>query len=299
LKIEIAVPCHNEESTIGKVVCDFRVALPKAEVVVYDNNSKDNSATVARKAGARVVRVNRQGKGHVVQKIFESSTADIIVMVDGDDTYEADDVRLLTEPLISDAADMTIGTRLHTDVTEFRKMHHFGNRLLTRLLNTLFREQYKDILSGYRAFNRRFIENVPVISVGFEVETELVIQAVENGMAVSEFPIRFRDRPPGSYSKLNTTRDGYRILITMVRMLRDHRPLLCFSVAGLFSGCIGGLFCIAGFLLGAQTGGLSGFRNIGAMLIILSAVLFLCGLVLSTINTRMRELSSLGRRRRI
>ncbi|MFC1453109.1 glycosyltransferase family 2 protein [Verrucomicrobiota bacterium] len=297
MTIEVAIPCYNEEPTIGKVVGDFRIALPDADVVVYDNNSKDASARVAQEAGARVVRVNRQGKGYVVQQVFENTQADIVVMVDGDDTYEADDVGKLIEPLKAGDADMTIGTRLHCGSGEFRQLHHFGNRLMTRALNFMFGQTHKDILSGYRGFSRRFIENVPVVSVGFEVETELMIQAMETGMIVKEIPTGFRQRPPGSDSKLSTARDGYRILVTMVKMLRDHRPLMVFSVLGLVSAAVGGTLWLAVILQGAEGRLPSALRSLGAVLVIGSVALFWVGLVLNTVNTRMRELSLLMRRK--
>lgn len=298
MKIEIAIPCYNEQLTIEKVIRDFLDVMPDAEVVVYDNNSQDNSAALARNAGARVIRVNRQGKGYVVETIFESTEADIVVLVDGDDTYEAQDATQLIEPLISDAVDMTIGTRLHTDAAAFRLMHRFGNRFLTGMLNTIFRTRYEDILSGYRAFNRRFIENVPVISRGFEVETELTIQALEKGMAVRDIPIRFRQRPTGSDSKLNTIGDGYRIILMMIVLLRDHRPLFTFSLLGILLVCISFPIWLLGFLRGSTNDLFSLFRSVGALLIMLSIGLFLVGLILNTINTRMREHFLLMKRKR-
>jgi len=297
MKIEVAIPCLNEEVTVGKVISDFRSAIPEAEIVVYDNNSKDHTAKIAMDVGAKVIRVNRQGKGYVIQKIFESSTAEIIVLVDGDDTYEAMDVNALIEPLISGSADMTVGTRLHSNTKEFRRMHHFGNRLLTWMLNLIFRTRYNDILSGYRAFNRRFIENVPLISTGFTVEAELTIQALETSMAVEETPIRFRDRPAGSHSKLNTFSDGYNILLMMVALLRDHQPLFVFTLAGILTICFGLPIWFIGFLNIAQNNIFPVFRSIGALLIIFAAGFFLVGLILNAVNTRVRELLSLARRR--
>lgn len=298
MKIEVAVPCYNEEPTIEKVVRDFSAALPEAEIVVYDNNSTDGSAAFARKAGARVVRVNRQGKGYVVEKVFELSQADIVVMVDGDDTYEARDVNQLIEPLGSGSADMTIGTRLHFGTAEFGRTRYFGNRVLTWMLNTIFRTHYQDILSGYRAFNRRFVENIPITSGGFQVETELIIQALEDGMVVKEIPIGFRQRPPGSESKLSAFRDGYHIILMIIASLRDHRPLLAFTVVGLLSVCIGVPIWVIGFLYAAGNNLLSVCRSVGTLFIILAVGLFLVGLILNTINTRMREQRLLMKRKR-
>lgn len=297
MKIEVAIPCYNEEMTITKVIRDFRSALPEADIVVYDNNSSDRSALLAMEEGARVVPVNQQGKGWVVKKIFEQSDVDIVVMVDGDDTYEAKDVKSLIHPIYSEEADMTIGTRLHTNPLEFRKFHHFGNRILTHILNALFRTHYQDILSGYRAFNRRFIENVPVVSRGFEIETELMIQALEQGMSIKEIPIGFRNRPAGSDSKLSSIRDGYRIILVMIMLLRDHKPLLTFTLVSIISFLIGLSMWIIGLTKVKYNPFLVIFRNGGAGLMMISIGLFLVGLTLNTINTRMRELMSLLKRR--
>jgi len=297
--IEVAIPCYNEESTIEKVVRDFQIALPNAEVVVYDNNSGDRSADLAEKAGARIERVGRQGKGYVLQKIFETSKAETIVVVDGDDTYEANDVGLLIDPIIEGSVDMSIGTRLHSDVSEFRGMHHFGNRLLTWILNRLFKTSYKDILSGYRVFSRRFVETVPLISTGFDIETELMIQGLEGGLAIKEISIRYRQRPEGSDSKLSTFKDGYRILITMVTMLRDHRPFFAFTMAAIATALVGSLLWTMGFLYGSESGVFSIFRNAGALFSLITVGLFFVGLILNTVNTRMKELQSLNRRKKI
>jgi glycosyltransferase involved in cell wall biosynthesis len=299
MKIEIAIPCYNEEVTVQKVVRDFHNALPQADIVVYDNNSTDRTAKLAVEAGAKVLRVNRQGKGFVVQKIFETTPADIVVMVDGDDTYEAMDVDKLIEPLVTGYADMTVGTRLESKKDNFRAMHHFGNRILTRTLNFFFKTRFEDILSGYRGFNRRFVENVPLTSQGFTIETELMIQALENGMAVSEIPIRFRERPEGSHSKLNTFSDGYNIILLMVSLLRDHRPLLVFSLISILFSLIGIPVWLSGYLYGEGNNFFSVMRSIGALLIIFTIFFFMVGLILNTINTRIRELLSLAKRRHL
>jgi glycosyltransferase involved in cell wall biosynthesis len=296
MNIEVAIPCYNEQATISKVVRDFRAALPGQEIVVYDNNSTDRTAEFALQAGARVVRVNRRGKGVVVQAIFETSPADIVVIVDGDDTYEAADIELLVAPVRSGEADMVIGTRLHNRPAEFHPLHHFGNRLLTGTLNKLYGTAHQDILSGYRAFSRRFIERVPLISTGFEIETELLIQTHEYNLAVKEIPIRFRNRPPDSLSKLNSIRDGYRILLTMVTLLRDHRPLLTFGVAAAVTFLLGITLWLVGFVHRGEQHLFSVSRNLGVVLIEVSLALLLSGLVLNTINTRVRELTSLLRR---
>lgn len=297
MKFEVAIPCYNEEQTIADVVRSFRASVPEADVVVYDNNSSDATAARAREAGGRVVRVPRQGKGCVVQSIFATSDADVVLIVDGDGTYEASDAGLLIGPVAANEADMAIGTRLHASTVEFRRMHHFGNRVLTWMLNAMFGTSYRDILSGYRAFSRRFRERVPLIGTGFEIETELMVQALVNGMAVREVPIGFRARPPGSASKLSSFRDGYRILVAMIVLLRDHRPLFTFSLAALVLTVIGALVWGAATFYFASAPYAGIWRSIGAFLIQFSAGLVLVGLILNTINTRMRELMSLIRRR--
>ena len=292
MKIEIAIPCYNEEISIAKVVHDFRAALPAAKIVVYDNHSTDQTATRANAAGADVVRVNRRGKGQVVQTAFQLTEADVLVLVDGDDTYEAGDVQKLIDPIVTGYADMTVGTRLHTDSKNFRRLHHFGNRLLTWTLNTLYRTQHHDILSGYRAFNRAFLKQVPLISDGFQIETELLIQANEFYFIVQETPIGFRDRPAGSFSKLKSFRDGYRIFLTMVVLLRDHRPLFTFTALAGLSFLVGLTAWLMGYLQPVH----SVFRNAGVVIMGAAFGLQLVGLVLNTINTRMRELMSLQHR---
>jgi glycosyltransferase involved in cell wall biosynthesis len=290
----VAIPCLNEEKTVGKVVADFRAALPEAEIVVYDNGSTDKTSERAAEAGARVATVSQPGKGNVVKGIFESSDADVVLMVDGDDTYEALDAMLLIGPVLRGAADMTIGTRLHTGRSAFRSLHFLGNRLMTGLLNALFHSRFEDILSGYRAFSRRFIGHIPLLGRGFEIETELMLQALEHGMTVREIPIRFRNRPDGSESKLGTFKDGYRILLTIVSMLRDHRPLFLFSVAAFVSLSVGG----AAWAFNREAAGIRlAVSLVGLFMMKLSIVLFLAGLILNTINVRMGEIASLLKRR--
>ena len=276
--IEVAVPCFNEVRTIAKVVQDFRRVLPEARIVVYDNGSTDGSAETAGAAGAEVRQVNRRGKGFVSQAIFEQSRDDVVLMVDGDDTYSADDAPQLLAPLLHGEADMTIGTRLEQSAdASFRRFHRFGNQLFTVLLNVIFRVSFRDILSGYRGFSRRFLSDVPLITCGFETETELILQALELGLVVREIPVRYQPRPAGSQSKLRTIRDGYRILMTIVVLLRDHRPLLVFGA------------------LSAALAALS--RGVNATLAVAALMTLLAGLILNTVNTRFRELQSLLRRR--
>jgi glycosyltransferase involved in cell wall biosynthesis len=298
MKIEVAIPCFNEELTVSKVVKDFKKALEGADIVVYDNNSTDRTAELAKEAGARVVRAAAQGKGNAVKQIFEVSDADIIVMVDGDDTYEAEDVKLLIEPVKNQQADMVIGTRIGSGPAELGQLHFLGNRVITIFLNLLFGTKYEDILSGYRVFNRRFASNVPLIGTGFEIESELMLQALENGMAVKELPIRFRKRPENSKSKLRTFGYGYRIIITIIAILRDHKPLFLFSLISLTTAlAVCGVWTAGYFHFPDSTV----FRladKFGVYLLFASFALFLAGLVLNTVNVRMREIASLLKRKK-
>ena len=237
MRIAIAVPCFNEAPTVGKVVEDFRRELPDAEIVVFDNASTDATGDEAVAAGARVVLEKRPGKGYVMQSIFETVDADVLVVVDGDDTYFAEDVHALLEPVVKDRADMVVGNRLKdASGRALNDLRRFGNHLIIGIMNFVFRTSFKDILSGYRVMNRNFLRSVPLITGGFE--TELTLQALGKGMVIEEIPIRYRERPSGSYSKLSPFGDGYRILITIAMLLRNHRPLYFFSVLAAVLGMI-------------------------------------------------------------
>ena len=233
-RIAIIIPCHNEELTVGAVVRAFRNELPDAELYVFDNNSTDNTAEVAVEAGARVIAERRQGKGFVVQSMFRSVDADCYVMVDGDATYPSADVHRLIDPIMRDEADMVVGSRLaHDSRAGFRLLNHFGNFVVLWILNAMFRSRLTDILSGYRAFNRRFVASVPLFGGGFEIETELTIKAVKRGFRIMEIPIELKSRPAGSSSKIHLVRDGFLILNTMLALFRDYHPLTFFGTAGI------------------------------------------------------------------
>lgn len=243
-RIAVLIPCHNEAPTIGKVVDDFRSHLPSAAIYVFDNSSTDASASIAREHGAVVIREPRRGKGFVVEKMFTSVDADYYVMVDGDDTYPADCVNKLLEPLMSGDADMVVGARLSTYAREsFRRLHIFGNNLVRLLVNWVSKSQLMDIMSGYRAFNRRVVERIPVVSSGFEVETEMTIQTLYYRMRIVEVSIPYKQRPAGSESKLSTFRDGFRVLWKIFSLFRAFKPLT-------FFGGIGLLFFVLGILAG-------------------------------------------------
>jgi glycosyltransferase involved in cell wall biosynthesis len=231
-EIAVLVPCFNEAAAIDKVVRDFRAALPTATVYVYDNNSTDDTAEVARRAGAVVRRERRRGKGNVVRRMFQDIEADAYVMVDGDDTYDAAVAGALVDRLVAERLDMVVGRRIETHQAAYRAGHRLGNRVLTGLVAWLFGAQIDDMLSGYRVFSRRFVKSFPSSSREFEIETELTVHAMQLRMAVAEIETSYKERPPGSTSKLRTFRDGWQILLTITNLVRNERPLLFFSLLG-------------------------------------------------------------------
>lgn len=232
LAIAVLVPCYNEEAAIGKVVADFRAALPTADIYVYDNNSSDRTADVAAGAGATVRRELEQGKGHVVRRMFADIEADIYVLVDGDATYDAPSVNAMIARLLDDRLDMVVGARVDREEAAYRSGHRLGNRLLTGFVANVFGDKFGDMLSGYRVFSRRFVKTFPVLSGGFEIETELTIHSLELGLPSAEIRTPYYARPAGSVSKLNTWRDGFRILWTILKLYRSERPLPFFASLG-------------------------------------------------------------------
>ena len=298
--VAIVVPCYNEAATIAKVVADFRRVLPGAQVIVVDNASSDDTGSIAEDAGAFVLRESRRGKGFALLHGFRAArNARYVVMVDGDDTYPAEDAVRLIEAL-ENGADVAIGTRLADyESTAFRPAHTFGNKLFIWLMRAMFGVKTEDLFSGYRAFTHRFLETSPLIAQGFEVETELSIQALAGGFCVTEIPVRYRSRPVDSPSKLNTFRDGYRILIAMLAFFRDYRPLMLFTSIALafFAGSLvtGGVvvteYLRSGQILRIPTAILS----VGLALV--GSVSMIGGLLLSSINRRAAELSVLINRR--
>ncbi len=234
LRIAVLVPCYNEETAVATVVADFRKALPTAEIHVYDNNSGDRTIEVARAAGAIVCSERRQGKGHVVRRMFADVDADIYVLVDGDATYDAPSAPRMIDTLINDRLDMVVGFRVDQSVAAYRPGHRTGNWMLTSFLSTVFGQAFKDILSGYRVFSRRFVKSFPVLSDGFEIETELSVHALELALPVTEIETPYYARPEGSVSKLNTWRDGFRILGTILKLYRSEKPLRFFTAIGVF-----------------------------------------------------------------
>jgi glycosyltransferase involved in cell wall biosynthesis len=294
-RLAVLIPCFNEEITIGKVVRDFQQALPAARIYVYDNNSTDRSAAMARAAGAVVRRETQQGKGHVVRRMFADIDADIYVLVDGDDTYDAAAAPRLVETLLDETCDIVNAIRISTAQAAYRRGHKLGNRLLTGLVSYTFDRTTDDMLSGYRAFSRRFVKSFPAMSGGFEIETELTIHAFELGMPVREVATDYKERPAGSSSKLSTYRDGLRILTTILILLKEERPFQFFAVLGV-------ALAVLGFLLGLpvvfeflRTGLVPRLPTalLATALVLLSFLSLTCGLILDTVTRGRREMKRL------
>ena len=296
MRIAVLVPCFNEEAAVAKVVVDFRKALPTAKIFVYDNNSRDRTVAVAREAGAEVRSERRQGKGHVVRRMFADVDADIYILVDGDATYDAASAPRMIDRLLSDHLDMVVGFRVDQVQAAYRTGHRTGNWVLTSFLSSVFGQAFKDILSGYRVFSRRFVKSFPVLSDGFEIETELSVHALELALPVAEVETPYYARPEGSFSKLNTWRDGFRILGTILKLYRSEKPLRFFTAIGIFLALVSvGLaipvlvtFLEQGLVPRLPTAVLSMGLMILAMLSVSS------GMVLDTVTRGRREMKLLA-----
>lgn len=292
-EIAVLIPCYNESQTIEKVVKDFRAALPEAVVYVYDNNSTDGTDEIARNAGA-VVRYERlQGKGNVVRNMFRDIDAKCYIMADGDDTYPAESAREMAEKVLVDGADMVVGDRLSsTYFTENkRRFHNFGNSLVRSTINRLFATDINDIMTGYRAFSFGFVKTFPVLSKGFEIETEMSIHAADKNMHVANVVINYKDRPKGSESKLNTVSDGFKVLHTIGSLYRTYKPFGFFGVISAVLAIIGVILIIPVFMEYFRTGLVGRFPTlIGAGFILVAAILsFFCGLILKTMTVKNRQ----------
>ena len=290
------MPCFNEEVAVAKVVKDFRAALPDATIFVFDNNSTDNTVKAARTAGAEVYREKRQGKGYVVRRMFTDVDADIYVLVDGDATYDAPSVVPMIKRLLADRLDMVVANRVDRDEAAYRAGHRTGNWLLTSFVAAVFGPSFNDMLSGYRVFSRRFVKSFPVLSGGFEIETELTIHALELGMAVAEVDSPYYARPKGSASKLNTWSDGFRILRTIIRLYRAERPLPFFGAIGLMLAIASIGFAIPVVVTYLETGLVPRLPTavLATGLMILASLSVAIGLVLDTVTRGRREMKLLA-----
>ena len=295
-RIAVLVPCFNEEAAVANVVADFRKVLPSAQIYVYDNNSKDRTAAIAREAGAEVRAERRQGKGHVVRRMFADIDADIYVLVDGDATYDAPSAPRMIEMLVREHLDMVVGLRVDQNKAAYRAGHRTGNLLLTRFLAEVFGHDFKDILSGYRVFSRRFVKSFPVLSDGFEIETELSVHALELALPVAEIETPYFARPEGSFSKLNTWRDGFRILGTMLKLYRSEKPLRFFTAIGIFLALVSVGLAIPIFVTYVQEGIVPRLPTavLSTGLMIVAILTMSSGLVLDTVTRGRREMKLLA-----
>lgn len=293
-KIAVLIPCYNESKTIAKVISDYKAALPEADVYVYDNNSKDGTDEIARKAGAIVRYERRQGKGNVIRTMFREIDADCYLMIDGDDTYPAENAQEMCRLVLDQQVDMVIGDRLSSTYFEENKrpFHNFGNSLVRGLINKLFHANVKDIMTGYRAFSKAFVKHFPVLSQGFEIETEMTIHALDKNFYIKEVPVQYRDRPEGSVSKLNTYSDGAKVLMTIARLFREYKPFLFFSVVAILFLLVALILFIPVFVEYLQTGLVPRFPTliVSGLLALLGCMFFFCGVILDVVAQKHKQL---------
>jgi glycosyltransferase involved in cell wall biosynthesis len=293
--VAVIIPCYNEAAAIAKVVRDFRAALPCADVVVYDNNSRDDTARLAREAGAQVFAEPLQGKGHVIRRMFADVDADVYVLVDGDDTYDAAAAPAMVDKLLAERLDLVNGRRRETDAQNWRRGHRWGNRVLTGMAKRLFGDRLDDMLSGYKIFSRRYVKSFPALSTGFEIETELTIHALEMNMPIAEVDTAYRNRPEGSVSKLNTFRDGLRIIAMIARLLKEVRPLAFFSTIAALLAAFALLLAVplaAEYLETGLVPRLPTAVLVTGMMIV-AALSFTCGVLLDSVARSRREIKRL------
>lgn len=296
LRVAVLVPCFNEEAAIGQVVGEFRAVLPNAAIYVYDNNSTDQTAEVARAAGAIVRRETNQGKGAVVRRMFSDVEADIYVLVDGDATYDARSVGVMIARLLDESLDMVVAARVHQDSAAFRPGHRVGNRLFSAFVASIFEPTFTDILSGYRVFSRRYVKSFPVLSRGFEIEIELVVHALALELPVAEVSTPYYARPQGSVSKLSTWRDGLRILVAIVRLYRTERPLGFFSTIGILLASAAVALAAPIFVTYIETGTVPRLPTaiLSTGLMLLAFLSIASGLILDTVTRGRREIKLLA-----
>ena len=292
-KIAVLIPCYNEAATIGKVVADFRAALPYAVIYVYDNNSTDETASIAASAGAVVRHEYQQGKGNVIRRMFREVNADCYIMVDGDDTYPAEEAPEMVKQVLENQVDMVVGDRLSSTYLEENKrpFHNFGNVLVRFGINTLFKSDIRDMMTGFRAFSYQFVKTFPVLSRGFEIETEMSIHAIEKNLSVSNVVIEYRDRPEGSESKLNTYSDGFKVLRTIMRLFRTYKPKAFYSIIALVLLLISLVFFAPILVEYARTGLVPKFPTlITCGFVVIAAIqAFFAGMVLETIEQKNKQ----------
>lgn len=296
-KIAVLIPCYNESKTIEKVVKDFKTVLPTADIYVYDNNSSDGTDKIAQNAGAIVKYERRQGKGNVIHSMFHDIDADCYIMVDGDDTYEAKDAIKIVEAVLKHDADMVIGDRLSSTYFSENKrpFHNVGNKTVRFLINKLFKNNIKDIMTGYRGFSKKFVKTFPVISKGFEIETEMTIHALDKNFYIEEFPIEYRDRPVGSESKLNTVSDGIKVIKTIAKLFKEYKPFAFFSIISIILWIISIGFFTPIFIQFLETGLVSKIPTVivSGITAVIGSLMFICGIILDVVVKKHRQLYEL------
>lgn len=296
-KIAVLIPCYNESKTIEKVVKDFKTVLPTADIYVYDNNSSDGTDKIAQNAGAIVKYERRQGKGNVIRSMFHDIDADCYIMVDGDDTYEAKDATKIVEAVLKHDADMVIGDRLSSTYFSENKrpFHNVGNKTVRFLINKLFKNNIKDIMTGYRGFSKKFVKTFPVISKGFEIETEMTIHALDKNFYIEEFPIEYRDRPVGSESKLNTVSDGIKVIKTIAKLFKEYKPFAFFSIISIILWIISIGFFTPIFIQFLETGLVAKIPTVivSGITAVIGSLMFICGIILDVVVKKHRQLYEL------
>lgn len=295
--IAVLIPCYNESLTIKQVVESYQKELPEAVIYVYDNNSTDHTDRIAREAGAIVRYESRQGKGNVIRSMFRDIDAKCYLMVDGDDTYPAENARRMCQLVLDNKADMVVGDRLSsTYFTENKRLfHNFGNVLVRKLINVMFKSDVHDIMTGYRTFSYAFVKTFPILSKGFEIETEMTIHALDKNFKLQEIPVMYKDRPTGSQSKLNTYADGVKVLATIAKLFKDYKPMIFFGWFSLFFLLLSAVFGIPVFVEYFETGLVERFPTLifAGFLMMASMMMMMCGLILEVIVTKNRQMFEL------
>ena len=296
-KIAVLIPCYNESKTIAKVVRDFKKALPAAEIYVYDNNSTDNTDEIARKEGAIVCYEYRQGKGNVIRSMFRDLDADCYLMIDGDDTYPAENAQEMCDLVLNKGVDMVIGDRLSSTYFEENKrpFHNLGNSLVRGLINYLFKSNVKDIMTGYRAFSKPFVKHFPILSKGFEIETEMTIHALDKNFLIQEVPVQYRDRPEGSVSKLHTYSDGFKVLMTIARLFREYKPYTFFTAIFLLWELLAFILMVPIIIEYCKSGLVPRFPTliIAGVFSLIGILFYFCGIILDVVVKKHKQLFEL------
>lgn len=296
-KIAVLIPCYNEAKTIEKVIKDYKKVLPHADIYVYDNNSTDGTDKIAKKAGANIKYEYKQGKGNVIRSMFKDIEADCYLMIDGDDTYPAERAKEMCDLILEKKADMVIGDRLSSTyfAENKRAFHNTGNRLVRRLINTLFKSNVRDIMTGYRAFSYEFVKTFPVLSKGFEIETEMTIHALDKNFLIREVKIDYRDRPTGSTSKLNTYSDGIKVLKTIARLFKEYKPMIFFGLISIIFLIISVCFGVPVFVEYFKTKLVRRFPTLifSGFMLMISILMLTCGIILEVVVKKHRQLFEL------